>query len=218
MGNGDRRLSISSPIEARRTLKTRDSMKTKLLRPALLISLLMTSACGPTLESMHTLAKTGAVEEGAPIHARHEIVVNAPIEKVWAYLTDVASWPKWNPTVRSAVPPASLSEGATFGWDNHGTDIHAQVARLEGHVFAWTDRGSIAKAIHVWRLFEVAPASTRVEAEESMDGFMVSTFYGQYELDQTLDAWLTSLKKVAEGKSVPDARDTDAPGNATRCP
>ena len=148
---------------------------------------------------MHSLAQAGDVQADAPRHVRQEVVINAPAHRVWQCLANVAAWPTWNEAVRSSAPPILLTEDSTFRWDNHGSDIHARLGlvRLD-RVLAWSDAVSTAKAVHVWRLSEVSPGVTSVEVEETMDGFMVSTFYSLYELDQALATWLSGLKAVAE--------------------
>ena len=156
-------------------------------------------ACGPGLASLQSLARAGDVQRDAPRHARQDVVINAPVHRVWQCLANVAAWPTWNAAVRSSEAPSSVTGDAMFRWDNHGSDIHAQLGLVrQDHVLAWSDTASTAKAIHVWRLSEVSHDVTRVEVEETMDGFLVSTFYSGYELDQTLATWLFSLKSVAE--------------------
>lgn len=160
---------------------------------------LLTAACGPSLSTMHRSAETGAVQSDAPLRAHHEIVIAAPATQVWARLSDVSSWPSWHPTVRSAHTPASFTPGASFTWNNDGSEITSTLAVVRApEVLAWTGSVATAKAIHVWRLSEIAPGQTRVEVDETMDGFLLTWFYGQKDLDQAVALWLRDLKTASE--------------------
>jgi hypothetical protein len=151
------------------------------------------------METLHTRAEGATVQEGAPLHARHGVLVHAPIEAVWTRVTDVAHWPDWHPAVRASIAPAALASGATFVWVNYGSRVESTVALAEApHLFAWSDSVSTAKAIHVWRLSDAGAGDTRVEVEESMDGFLVAVFYGQVELDRAVTEWLADLKRSVE--------------------
>ncbi len=55
-----------------------------------------------------------------------------------------------------------------------------------------------AKAVHVWRFSSPSPTTTEVEVEETMDGFLLTWFYGQKDLDAEVARSLENLKKAAE--------------------
>lgn len=163
---------------------------------------LLASACGPSLSTMHSTAASGHVQADAPIHARHSVVIEAPREVVWSVLTDVATWPSWQTSVTEAHAPAKLAPGATFRWTNKGSAITSTLARVtDQREIAWTGSVSIAKAIHVWRLEEPSAGRTRVDVEETMDGFMLTAFYGQADLDADVSASLDALRKAAEKRA-----------------
>jgi len=171
----------------------------RLTRLFLVSSSLWAVACGPSLDALNVRAAAGAVQADAPLHARHEVTIDAPRAKVWALLADGPGWPRWHPAVRSASAPAPFVAGTDFTWNNEGTAIHSRLALVKPpEVLAWTGSVATAKAAHVWRLSEVPPGKTRVEVEETLDGFLLSWFYSQKDLDQAVTVWLADLKRAAE--------------------
>ena len=50
---------------------------------------------GPSLQALHEdYAKKHHIDERAPLQGRREIVVDAPVSRVWRLLSDVAAWDK----------------------------------------------------------------------------------------------------------------------------
>lgn len=62
------------------------------------------------------------VNQSAPVFVSDEIGIAAPPEVVWRVLSDLASWPAWNPDVKSMTVEGPLVEGTTFRW-KAGTKI-----------------------------------------------------------------------------------------------
>jgi len=180
-------------------------MKTQRLVSLLSFTALLTAACGPSLATMHDAATAGRVQEGAPLHARQTITIAAPRDRVYALLADFGAWPKWQPNITKVTPPPAVEPGARFEWVNGGSAISSQLAAVRpSELLAWTGSVSTAKAIHVWRFSSPSPNTTEVEVEESMDGFLLTWFYGQKDLDADMARSLENLKKAAErGQAEP---------------
>ncbi len=163
------------------------------------VSSLLATACGPSLESMHARAMNGDVQEDAPLHARQSITIAAPRAKVFALLTDFGGWPRWQSNISKVTPPAGVEPGARFTWVNGGSEISSQLAAVKpDELLAWTGSVSTAKAVHVWRFSSPTPETTQVDVEETMDGFLLTWFYGQKDLDAEMARSLANLKKAAE--------------------
>jgi uncharacterized protein YndB with AHSA1/START domain len=170
----------------------------RLLSLASFVSLL-TAACGPNLATMHEGAMAGRVQEGAPLHAQQTVTIEAPRERVYALLTDVAGWPRWQPKVTKVTPPSAVESGARFTWVNGGSEISSQLAAVTpNELVAWTGSVATAKAVHVWRLSSPTPGTTRVDVDETMDGFLLTWFYGQKDLDAEMSGSLANLRVAAE--------------------
>lgn len=162
---------------------------------------LLTAACGPSLGSMHDRAMSGRVQEDAPLHAHQTITIAAPRERVYAILADFAAWPRWQPNVSKVTPPAAVEPGASFTWLNGSSEISSQLAAVKpNELLAWTGSVSTAKAVHVWHFSSPSPDTTQVDVEETMDGFLLTWFYGQKDLDAEMTRSLENLRKAAEGK------------------
>ena len=56
------------------------------------------------------------INDDAPVITRDEIMISAPIQKVWNIQTDVEAWPSWQPEVDGAVADGPLREGSVFRW------------------------------------------------------------------------------------------------------
>jgi uncharacterized protein YndB with AHSA1/START domain len=168
-----------------------------------LLSALLATACGPSLEELHDRARTGAVQPDAPIRARGSVTIAAPRARVYALLTDFAAWPRWQSNVTKVTPPPSLDEGATFTWVNGGTPITSRLAAVQpDELVAWSGSASVAKAIHVWRFSSPTPETTRVDVEESMDGFLLTWFYGQKDLEAEVARSLERLRAASEAPAA----------------
>lgn len=177
-----------------------EGMKTtKHFLPLFALTSLLAVACGPSLRSMHDRAMTGQVQEDAPLHAKQSITIAAPRERVYALLTDFGKWPSWQPNVSAVTAPAAVEPGARFTWKNGGSEISSELAAVTpNELCAWTGSVSTAKAVHVWRFSSPTPETTQVDVEETMDGFLLTWFYGQRDLDAEMTRSLANLKKAAE--------------------
>ena len=167
----------------------------------LLVATLSTLGCGPSLAAMHTLAERGEVQPGAPLHAKQRVTIQAPRAHVWEILSSFAAWPSWQPDVTRVDAPAALAPGATFTWVNGKSEIHSRLAQVRpNEQLAWSGSVSLAKAIHVWRLEAPTPDTTVVEVEETLDGFLLTWFYAQRQLDAEVARSLANLQRAAEAR------------------
>lgn len=134
----------------------------------------------------------------APVQASRTIVIDAPIEKVWALQTDVAAWPNWYPYLRNAKlsgefgPGTKLSYGGYFG---HNLTIamvkEPEIAMIYGKLMGYS-------AVTRWELRRESEECTKVTFTESSVGFMIVTLYGDEKLGEHLQRWLEALKTEAE--------------------
>ena len=156
---------------------------------------------GPALPVLHEeYAKEHQIDELAPIHGRREILVNAPVRRVWRILSDV---PNWADTLEPGVKNIQLDHGvrvdAPFRRSNKGARMNAQFAVLhEDHEIAWTGSAFGAKAVHRFLLHAVDEKTTRVVVEESMAGPLLGLYFNIAKLTTLLEASLHNLKTAAE--------------------
>ncbi|WP_351223408.1 SRPBCC family protein [Streptomyces sp. NPDC002133] len=85
---------------------------------------------------------------------RDDIVIHAPLSRIWKIQTDVEAWPTWQPDVTEVTKETRgpLREGSVFRWSVHG--LQGITSTVEQ---AWPERrivwGGPAQgitAVHVW--------------------------------------------------------------------
>ncbi|MEU2561268.1 SRPBCC family protein [Streptomyces longispororuber] len=143
------------------------------------------------------------IDEKAPVISRDDIVIHAPLDRVWRIQTDVEGWPAWQPGVSSSVKrtPGPLRPGSSWVWSTEGLEgITSTVEQVRpGRRIVWGGPAQGITAVHVWT-FTPVRGGVRVHTEESWSGAPVdaNTAYLQKALDASLDAWLHHLKQRAE--------------------
>jgi uncharacterized protein YndB with AHSA1/START domain len=139
-----------------------------------------------------------------PVHARNEIAIAAPPERVWRWLIRAARWPNWysncaNVEILSDGGP-DLAAGTEFRWKTFGAAITSRVLVFDPpHEILWNARG-VLTAYHGWT---IAPegAGSRVVTEETQRGFLprIGWWYLRPMLERGHQNWIESLKRMAEG-------------------
>ena len=143
------------------------------------------------------------INRGAPIVSTKEIVVAAPVERVWEAHTRVADWPSWNPGITSAAMSAPLAVGSSFDWETAGLAIRSTIRELvPGRRIAWDGTVQDILGIHVWT-FVPHDDGTLVRTEESWEGGVATAGPPEVQkaLDDSLVAWLDRLKARAEERA-----------------
>ena len=121
--------------------------------------------------------------------AATEIDVAASPEAVWDVLTDLESWPRWNPDVKSLSLEGGLAKGSVFRWRAGPGTITSTIQQVEPpRVIAWTGTTLGIKATHVYRL-EPRGEATLVHTEESYEGLVARVL--RRSLQKTLEKGLS---------------------------
>lgn len=139
----------------------------------------------------------------APAFAKHQLLINAPIENIWQILTDINNWKSWNPNVSKSALPGKLVPNSIFRWKSGGITITSIIKEVEpNRRISWTGKVIGTQAIHIWTL-EPQEQGVLVGTEESFDGWLVRLFKGSMQkmLDTALKSWLEHLKQKAESRS-----------------
>lgn len=144
------------------------------------------------------LAEKGKINLEASIRDSQSIIIHAPIDIVWALLTDIERWPEWNKDIKD-VQAGPIIAGATFKWEIGGNAFTSTIRMVKKpELISWTTRILGLKAIHVWRLEATDNDRTIVTTDESMEGFRTLFLYSHQKLHYTLLNWLESMRKQAE--------------------
>jgi uncharacterized protein YndB with AHSA1/START domain len=137
----------------------------------------------------------------APVITRDEILINAPVKKIWEIQTHVSAWPAWQPDVDGSESEGPLEVGSVFRWQTAGLDITSTVQEIDPpRRIVWGGPAQGISAVHAWTL-EPQEDGVLVKTQESWEGepvdAQVETLQGA--LDKSLRDWLENLKRTAEG-------------------
>jgi len=142
------------------------------------------------------------IDTNAPVFARKEIVIHAPVEKVWELQTDIENWNRWQPDITSAKLEGALEADTIFRWKAKGLNIvstlHTVIPLKQ---IGWTGLSLGMFAIHNW-MFEARGKTTLVVTEESLSGWLtrLMILLDPRFLEKSLETSLNNLKFVAENK------------------
>ena len=142
------------------------------------------------------------IDTSAPAFSRKEIIIHAPVEKVWQIQTGIESWSKWQPDIASAKLEGALAIGTVFRWKAKGLAITSTLHTVEPNSrIGWTGVSLGMYAIHNWT-FEPQGEFTCVTTEESLSGWFahLMKLFDPLFLDKSLNTSLQILKAASENK------------------
>lgn len=141
-----------------------------------------------------------SINKLAPVTARQEIVINAPIKQVWNKLTSIKDWPKWQLSINSTKINSFPYKGVSFTWISNGITFHSIIhTNHELESFGWIGTTWGAQAIHNWYFIEKGNR-TIVIVEESLQGLLVNIFshYFENNVNKGMNVSLKELKISCE--------------------
>ena len=147
------------------------------------------------------------INRGAPAIAEGHLEIKAPPATVWSIISDIESWPTWNPDVSQAKLDGPLAVGTGFRW-RAGTPLRSVLRVVEPpREIAWTGTTMGIRAIHVYR-FDPRNGGTLASSEESWEGLLPALLKGfsRKTLEKGIRNSLGRLKTEAEGRL---RRDTE---------
>jgi len=159
------------------------------------------------------------VDPAAKVRYRTEVLIKAPLSKIWSLQTDVEDWPSWQPKAvatakrldagpfrkhsrfqwTTEVPPNPASPGGTLVITSTVRDLVRQKC------VRWTGpadgAGLHIDGVHVWTFTKVR-GGVLVRTEETHTGPQVDANpeLATQLLGLGLEAWVKDLKTTAEAK------------------
>jgi len=127
---------------------------------------------------------------------RTEIIINAPIAKVWQTQSDIEAWPNWQPDIAAVKLDGDLKAGTTIRWKAQGLTIRSRLHTVEPDSrIGWTGNVLGMYTIHNWT-FEAQGETTRAITEESLSGWLtpLMKLFDPHFLEKSLTATLLRLK------------------------
>jgi carbon monoxide dehydrogenase subunit G len=143
------------------------------------------------------------VDHSAPVCESGEILIGARPEIVWDTLTELRSWPRWMPGIKSMLVDEPFAVGTKFKWKAGPGSIRSEVLDSDRpRSVGWKGRTLGITALHLWRM-EGQGESTRVFTEESWSGPLSRVLRGSMSttVRKALDDGLPALKTEAEDRA-----------------
>lgn len=103
---------------------------------------------GPSVETLRTeYAAYGKIDEAAPITNTSSVIIDAPVQRVWAALIDIRSWETWYIGFK-LQELNEITPSAAFRWKLSGMAFKSTFAVVEeGRELSWTGRFLVYNAI-----------------------------------------------------------------------
>ena len=142
------------------------------------------------------------IDFSAPLHAKRDMLISAPLEDVWSAITGIDQWLEWQPDITSSKLDGELAAGAVFYWKAKGLNIVSTIQVLEPmHRIGWTGKSLGMQAIHIWTI-DVHRGDTCVTTEESLSGWFprLLKLLDPHFLEKSLLHSLQVLKAHVEAK------------------
>ena len=141
------------------------------------------------------------IDVNSPLNDRKEILISAPVGKVWSELVDIDRWSEWQPDVTSSKLDGELAVGGVFHWKSKGLSITSTIQMVEPmQSIGWTGKSFGMQAIHIWT-FETYKEGTHVTTEESLTGWVprIMKLFDPKFLEKSMLNSLQVLKSHVEG-------------------
>lgn len=136
----------------------------------------------------------------APVKCSRGILIDASPTNVWAIMTDIDNWTKWQSDISHPRLNGQLTPNTTFDWKMGGVKIHSTLHTVEPFTkFGWTGKTWGISAIHNWTLTDLN-GQTQVSVHESMEGFLAWLLKRPFNktLAKGMENWLVLLKAACE--------------------
>jgi hypothetical protein len=139
------------------------------------------------------------INKNAPVVGKNEILINAPLGKVFSKLTDIKNWINWRHSISKCNLIDPLAENSKFTWSSDGLNYKSTIHTIKENAFGWTGTTIGAYAIHNW-FFEEIEGKTLVKVEESLEGVFIKLMKKSMDkkLQKIIITDLTELKTECE--------------------
>jgi hypothetical protein len=152
--------------------------------------------------------KAKATKTGSAFHMDCAIstTIQASPDKIWAFLTDAAAFPKWNSTVTSIE--GEIAEGQTLKLKVPSAPdrvFKPKVSHVEpGRSMTWSDgMAPMFKGVRTFTLTPNADGSTVFSMKEAFSGLMLPMIKGSLpDFAPVFEAYAEDLRRAAEDRAA----------------
>lgn len=141
------------------------------------------------------------INQNAPLVGRKEMVIAAPLDTVWALVSELERWPDWQPDVKWIKLEGPLAPGSVFRWNSSGLNFTSTLQEvLPKRRIGWTGKTLGLNAVHNWTFEPIDDTHTRVTTEESIAGILsgIIKLLSANFMAESLESALQKLKTAAE--------------------
>jgi len=153
---------------------------------------------GPPLRVLHRdYAKQGRIDEQAPLQTSSTIWLDAPVERVWAQLINLAAWPTIAPAFRHVQLTGPVAVDRHFSFVLNHFPIKAQFAVVTANQeLCWTGSSLWFKAVDHHRLTSTPDGGTYYTMTESFAGHGATLLMSASQLQQQHARWLAAFQQA----------------------
>lgn len=156
---------------------------------------------GPSYDVLfEEYARQGRIDEQAPVKTSGGILIDAPPERVWDLLIDLAGWPAINPAFSDVRLQSLPAERSSFSFKLNNFPIHAELVVVDPcRMLSWVGTSLWFRVVDLLRL-EPVPGGSRLYMAESFSGFLAPLFVNSEQLKKQHDETLNAFKRAAENQ------------------
>jgi uncharacterized protein YndB with AHSA1/START domain len=115
-----------------------------------------------------------SINSGAPVKYSKDVLIDESPTNVWAVMTDIDNWTKWQSAIRNPKLNGKLKPNSTFDWKMRGTKIHSTLHTVEPFTkFGWTGKILGVSANQNWTLTDLNGQTLVSVHEREMDNWLV---------------------------------------------
>ena len=158
---------------------------------------------GPSFDTLYAeYAQQGRIDDKAPVKARSEITINAPIEKVWEILMNLPDWPRFDPSFSDVTLESDVSVGAKASFKLKGFPIQGVFAVVNvNRELTWVGKSLWTRAIDRHVIERAPDGSSRLFLEESLAGLFAPLIISSRRLSEQHENWLGGIKSAMKQAS-----------------
>jgi hypothetical protein len=160
---------------------------------------------GPSREVLHTrYAKSGRIDERAPITSSSQVLIAAPVDQVWPLIINLPAWPTITPSIRDVRIESRLEVDALVRFRLNNFPIRARLAVVQPkRELTWTGVSLWFTAIDRIVLDALSDDQTCLSIAESFAGLFAVPLMSRTRLQSQHEQWLQAFKRAAErGTSI----------------
>ena len=155
---------------------------------------------GPSRQMLHEeYAKHGRIDEQAPITTSSDVVIDAPVDHVWALLINLPAWPTITPAIRAVRLESVIKVDAYFTFRLYHFPVRAQLAVVQpNHELTWTGVSLWFTSIDQHLVEPLSTGGTRLGIAEAFAGILAIPLMSRARLQAQHEQWLQAFKQAAE--------------------